>query len=157
MKNIFDPNKFIQNNQYYEFTEFLDFLLFNNQYIITYNNSKIFLFDIKTNNISFVNFDIGRKIKYSYILKYKNNEYLTTLYDDYDNYNKILLWKRDKLKNNPNDILTIANKVLDGQYGNGIYRKTKLIKEGYDYFEVQSMVNFILQNKFINNNKEKKI
>jgi hypothetical protein len=155
LDNIFEHNKFIRNNQYYEFTEFLDFLLFNNQYIITYNSSKIFLFDIKTNNISFVNFGIGRRIKYSYVLKYKNNEYLTTLYDDYDNYNKILLWKRDKLKNNLNDILTIANKVLDGQYGNGIYRKTKLIKEGYDYTEVQSMVNFILQNKFINNNKEK--
>ena len=155
LKNIFEHNKFIKNNQYYEFTEFLDFLLFNNQYIITYNNSKIFLFDIKTNNISFVNTGIGRRIKSSYVLKYKNNEYLTTLYDDYDNYNKILLWKRDKLKNNLNDILTIANKVLDGKYGNEIYRKTKLIKEGYDYTEVQSMVNFILQNKFINNNKEK--
>ena len=99
--------------------------------------------------------NIGRKINYSYILKYKNEEYLTTLYDDYDNYNKILLWKRDKLKNNLNDILTTAIKVIDGQYGNGIYRKTKLIKEGYDYTEVQSMVNFILQNKFINNNKKK--
>ena len=153
LNNIFEHDKFIQNNQYYEFTEFLDFLLFNNQYIITYNGSKIFLFDIKTNNISFVNIGIGRRIKYSYVLKYKNNEYLTTLYDDYDNYNKILLWKRDKLKNNLNDILTTVIKIFDGQYGNGIYRKTKLIKEGYDYDEVQSMVNCVLQNQFLNENK----
>ena len=68
-------------------------------------------------------------------------------------YNKILLWKKDKLKNNLNDILTTVIKIFDGQYGNGIYRKTKLIKEGYDYDEVQSMVNCVLQNQFLNENK----
>jgi hypothetical protein len=153
LKNIYIKNNFIEFNKYYLYTKFLDFILYNEQYIITHYYLKIFIFDIHSNKMIYINNNIGRKIKYSYILKYKNEEYLTTLYDDYDNYNKILLWKKDKLKNNLNDILTTVIKIFDGQYGNGIYRKTKLIKEGYDYDEVQSMVNCVLQNQFLNENK----
>lgn len=40
---------------------------------------------------------------------------------------------------------TIARKVIKGEYGNGNERKTKLENEGYNYKEVQSLVNEILK------------
>lgn len=40
---------------------------------------------------------------------------------------------------------TVANKVIRGEYGNGAERKRKLESEGYDYNEVQKLVNQILR------------
>ena len=39
----------------------------------------------------------------------------------------------------------IAKEVIAGKWGNGVIRKTKLTVAGYDYKEVQSMVNKILK------------
>lgn len=39
----------------------------------------------------------------------------------------------------------IAREVLAGKWGNGLDRKSKLIKAGYDYTEVQAMVNKLLR------------
>ena len=39
----------------------------------------------------------------------------------------------------------IAREVIAGKWGNGIDRKSKLIKAGYDYSEVQAMVNKLLR------------
>lgn len=44
-------------------------------------------------------------------------------------------------------ITEVAEDVIDGKYGTGSARKTKLIAEGYDYNEVQAKVNEILKNK----------
>ena len=41
----------------------------------------------------------------------------------------------------------VAQEVLDGKWGNGSTRKSKLIAAGYDYAEVQSMVNQLLAPK----------
>ena len=38
----------------------------------------------------------------------------------------------------------IAKEVIDGKWGNGTYRKTKLTKAGYDYAAVQKRVTEIL-------------
>ena len=38
----------------------------------------------------------------------------------------------------------IAREVIDGKWGNGRQRKEKLIAAGYNYTEVQKMVNNIL-------------
>lgn len=42
-------------------------------------------------------------------------------------------------------IEVIAQEVIDGKWGSGITRKTKLIQAGYNYTEVQTMVNQILK------------
>ena len=39
----------------------------------------------------------------------------------------------------------IAREVIAGKWGNGIDRKSNLIKAGYDYYEVQAMVNKLLR------------
>lgn len=46
------------------------------------------------------------------------------------------------LKNN--DLEHIAREVIDGKWGNGRVRKDKLTKAGYNYHEVQMIVNRIL-------------
>lgn len=40
---------------------------------------------------------------------------------------------------------TIANKVIRGEYGNGAERKQRLERDGYNYTEVQKLVNQILR------------
>lgn len=44
-----------------------------------------------------------------------------------------------------NDLRKIANEVIGGKYGNGADRKKKLEDLGYNYKEVQSLVNRILK------------
>ena len=129
-------------------------IFFDNNFLIIISLLQIQIFHIKS-NIFYINDNIGRKIKNSYILKYNNEEYLTTLYDDYDNYNKILIWKKDEFKNKIYDIIKTSLYVIKGFYGNGNDRRINLINEGYDYDEVQGMVNCILQNQFLKANKDK--
>lgn len=40
----------------------------------------------------------------------------------------------------------IARKVIRGEYGNGNERKKKLEEEGYDYKEIQNLVNILIKN-----------
>lgn len=44
------------------------------------------------------------------------------------------------------DLTKVANDVIKGKYGNGVERKTKLESLGYDYKEVQKVVNKLLKN-----------
>lgn len=43
------------------------------------------------------------------------------------------------------DIVSVALLVINGEYGNGDERKTKLMSEGYDYTKVQGCVNDLLK------------
>lgn len=63
------------------------------------------------------------------------NSYHLTKYDD-----GIVEEKPSK-----KSIEEIAKEVIAGKWGNGVIRKTKLTVAGYDYKEVQSMVNKILK------------
>lgn len=51
-------------------------------------------------------------------------------------------------------VLELAKEVLAGVWGNGVARKKKLEEAGYNYKEVQSMVNEILFGKPVNNQKK---
>lgn len=44
-----------------------------------------------------------------------------------------------------NDYTSIAQEVIDGKWGNGVVRKNKLTNAGYDYKEVQRIVNKLLK------------
>ena len=44
-------------------------------------------------------------------------------------------------------IVVIAKEVIDGKWGNGDVRKSKLIKAGYDYNKVQAEVNKLINSK----------
>lgn len=46
-----------------------------------------------------------------------------------------------------NDIETVAREVIRGLWGNALTRKKKLEAAGYDYYQVQSMVNELLRKK----------
>lgn len=48
-------------------------------------------------------------------------------------------------KSSKKSIEEIAKEVIAGKWGNGVIRKTKLTVAGYDYKEVQTMVNKILK------------
>ncbi len=48
-------------------------------------------------------------------------------------------------QNNNKDLITIANEVIQGKWGNGIERKTRLENAGYNYKEVQNIVNNLLK------------
>jgi hypothetical protein len=50
-------------------------------------------------------------------------------------------------KNTSKAIEEVAREVINGRYGNGAARKTKLEAEGYNYKEVQAKVNEILSGK----------
>ena len=140
-----------------------DIQIFNNNFLIVISDLKIIIFHIES-KIFYTNYNIGRKIKYSYILKYKNNEYLTTLYDDYDNYNKIIIWKREKLKSNIKKILFTTLKSIYFYYNKFADSKIEFMKENLDYEEVLNL-RFYIKNylkkdiKYIINidNEEKKI
>lgn len=45
----------------------------------------------------------------------------------------------------PLTVKQIALEVIDGKWGNGVTRKNRLESAGYDYREVQNMVNFLLK------------
>lgn len=45
--------------------------------------------------------------------------------------------------NNPDNII-IAKEVIDGKWGNGATRKRRLIEAGYDYAQVQTLVNKLI-------------
>lgn len=53
----------------------------------------------------------------------------------------------------PESIDTVARLVIQGRFGNGNERKTKLEKLGYDYNEVQNRVNDILNNRVVDYNQ----
>ena len=44
-------------------------------------------------------------------------------------------------------IVVIAKEVIDGKWGNGDVRKSRLVKAGYDYIKVQTEVNKIVNSK----------
>lgn len=44
------------------------------------------------------------------------------------------------------DLETVAKEVIDGKWGNGAERKRKLTQAGYDYSEVQAIVNRLVKN-----------
>lgn len=46
-----------------------------------------------------------------------------------------------------NDIETVAREVMRGEWGNGSTRKNRLEAAGYDYYQVQAMVNELVSNK----------
>ena len=50
--------------------------------------------------------------------------------------------KDDAMKDN----YTIAQEVISGLWGNGTDRKSRLIKAGYNYENIQSIVNAIMNN-----------
>ena len=50
--------------------------------------------------------------------------------------------KDDAMKDN----YTIAQEVISGLWGNGTDRKSRLIKAGYNYENIQSIVNAIMDN-----------
>ena len=50
-----------------------------------------------------------------------------------------------QLATDNNALLEVAKKVINGDYGNGLYRKMALEKAGYDYLQVQNLVNLILK------------
>ena len=145
---------YIKYIEYYQNPNFLDFFIYKNHYLIAYDYSQLYVFDIETNNIVYSNKNIGREIKYYNIFKYNNEEYLTTLYDDNEGYNKILIWKEDELKNKIEEILKTGIKILDRQYNVDIKRKKNIINEGLDYEECQIMVRCLSQIEFVEKNKK---
>ena len=153
LKEIKKEN-YIKYIEHYQNPNFLDFFIYKNNYLIVYDYLQLYVFDIRTNNIVYLNANIGRKIKYNYIFKYNNEEYITTLYDDKDGYNKILIWKEDKLKNEIEDLIKIGIKIIDRQYNVGLIRRNMIIDEGYDYDECQIMVCCLCQIDFIEKNKK---
>lgn len=44
-----------------------------------------------------------------------------------------------------NELSQVAQEVINGEWGNGVYRKTLLTNAGYDYKEVQKEVNRLLK------------
>lgn len=63
-------------------------------------------------------------------------------------YNLMKIINQNNLrKYDPNPIDEIAKEVINGLYGNGIVRKTRLEKLGYDYKKIQAKVNKMLRKK----------
>lgn len=50
----------------------------------------------------------------------------------------------------------IAIEVLEGKWGNGPERKTRLIESGYNYDDVQGIVNALIHDGYLNKNTESK-
>ncbi len=64
----------------------------------------------------------------------------------------------DNTPNNPTkDLNTIVNEVIAGKWGNGADRKANLEKAGYNYSEVQALVNQKLTGKTSNSTSKKSI
>lgn len=53
---------------------------------------------------------------------------------------------KQTVKENKKNINEIAKEVIAGKWGNGQTRKTKLIQEGYNYSEIQVIVNNLIKN-----------
>jgi hypothetical protein len=66
LKEIKKEN-YIKYIEHYQKPNFLNFFIYKNNYLIVYDYSKLYVFDIRTNNIVYLNVNIGRKIKYNYI------------------------------------------------------------------------------------------
>lgn len=60
-------------------------------------------------------------------------------------YDNVCYDTSDYVLDNKKSINNIAKEVIDGKWGNGVVRKTKLTLAGYNYKEVQSEVNRILK------------
>lgn len=61
--------------------------------------------------------------------------------------NRLLKAQQSKPATPKKSITEIANEVIDGKWGSGAVRKSKLTKAGYDYDKVQAEVNKILKAK----------
>ena len=61
------------------------------------------------------------------------------------------------IESNKLDSMTIANQVLNGKWGNGEERKTRLKEAGYNPEEIQSLVNGIINGTVSNNVDTSKI
>ena len=55
-------------------------------------------------------------------------------------YTPLLILQGDAMKTNQE----IAQEVLNGEWGNGVDRRERLTKAGYDYNKVQSIVNALV-------------
>lgn len=62
-----------------------------------------------------------------------------------ENPNYCTITKKITLKNNNKSLSDVAKEVIDGKWGNGLNRKKKLEKAGYNYKEVQKEVNKLLK------------
>lgn len=86
---------------------------------------------------------------------WKNCVQITAVNQDKSGYNKRLWTKHGYLPyvtyevKRELSLSEIAQKVINGEYGNGNIRKEKLESEGYNYRTVQDEVNRILKNKNI--------
>jgi hypothetical protein len=61
--------------------------------------------------------------------------------------NELLKKKPATKKSSKKSYAQIAKEVIDGKWGNGLTRKSKLKKAGYDYKKVQAEVNKLLRKK----------
>ena len=57
----------------------------------------------------------------------------------------MLINKKFKASSVAASLDTLAQEVIDGKWGSGTSRKTKLVNAGYNYNEVQSRVNEIVK------------
>ena len=48
------------------------------------------------------------------------------------------------------DNYTVALEVLSGQWGNGVERRNRLTEAGYNYNDVQSIVNTLVKDGYLN-------
>ena len=55
-----------------------------------------------------------------------------------------LFLKQDTLQSDADELIAIAQEVIDGRWGNGAVRKRKLYEAGYDYNKIQTLVNKLL-------------
>ena len=55
-----------------------------------------------------------------------------------------LFLKQDTLQSDADELIAIAQEVIDGRWGNGAVRKRKLYEPGYDYNKIQTLVNKLL-------------
>lgn len=55
-----------------------------------------------------------------------------------------LFLKQDTTQLDADELIAIAQEVIDGRWGNGAVRKRKLYEAGYDYARIQTLVNKLL-------------
>lgn len=55
-----------------------------------------------------------------------------------------LFLKQDTPQSDEDELIAIAQEVIDGRWGNGAVRKRKLYEAGYDYARIQTLVNKLL-------------
>ena len=78
-----------------------------------------------------------RPLDQSVTAKSKRADYALKFFNAYSNNENV----------DTDDLFTIAQEVIKGKWGNGVDRKERLSEAGYDYKEVQTLVNTILKGK----------